>query len=116
MWRLHLGLRSRLEAPLFLCGKWDYNPNMLFRMFIVLLLVNNVHYVVKAYHVVVGRRCSLCHWLSFNLSMNNQSMNIVVHCVANVHCVCLLFKVLPLLFIVLLSAFGVDTIFIHALY
>jgi hypothetical protein len=92
MWRLHLGLGSRLKAPLFLCGKWDYNPSMLFGMFIVLwlkfivlLMVNNVHYVAKAYHIVVGCRCSLCHWLSFSLSMNNHSMNIVVHHVVNVH-------------------------------
>jgi len=56
----------------------------------VLLLVNNVHYVVKVYHVLVGCRCSLCHWLSFSLSMNNQSMNIVAHHVANAHCIYLL--------------------------
>jgi len=54
---LHLGLSSGLEASLFLCGKWDYNPSMLFGVFIVLLLVNNVHYVVKVYRVVVG--CSV---------------------------------------------------------
>jgi hypothetical protein len=104
MWRLHLGLGSRLEAPLFLYGKWEYNSSMLFQMFIVflkvlivlwlklivLMLVNNVHYVVKAYHVVVGCRCSLCCWLSFSSSINNQSMNIVAHHVANVHRVCLL--------------------------
>jgi hypothetical protein len=84
-------------------------------MFIVLLLVNNVHYVVKAYHVV-GCRCSLCRWLSFSSSMKNQRMNIVVHCVTNVHCVCLLFEVLSLLFIVLFSPSVVDTTLIHALY
>jgi hypothetical protein len=78
-------------------------------------VVVEVHRVVVKAYYVVGYKCSLCCWLSFSSSMNNQSMNIVDHYVANVHCVCLLFKVLPLLFIVLFSPFVVDTTLTHGL-
>ncbi len=55
--------RSRLEVSFFPCGKQDYNPSMLFlvfilflKVFIVLLLKSIVMLLVANFHFLVASR------------------------------------------------------------